>query len=63
MVKMGREAQHILPKNWGVKVFNREIIASLRVGSATDIEQMMVYNGWMVSISKRRSKQKIGQKK
>jgi len=35
----------------------------LRVGSATDIEQMMVYNGWMVSISKRRSKQKIGQKK
>jgi len=20
MVKMGREAQHILPKNWGVKV-------------------------------------------
>ena len=24
---------------------NREIIASLRVGSATDIEQMMVYNG------------------
>jgi len=22
MVKMGREAQHILPKNWGVKVSN-----------------------------------------
>jgi hypothetical protein len=49
--------------------FNRETIASLRVGSlsATYIEQMGVYNGCMervsISISKRYRKQKIGQKK
>jgi hypothetical protein len=44
-------------------------IASLRGGSlfATDIEQMGAYNGYMetvsVSISKRRRKQRIGQKR
>jgi hypothetical protein len=31
MVKMGREAQHILPKNWGVKVFKKRDYSSSKL--------------------------------